>query len=927
MARSTRPQVARAAWIGALVWALSACSGETPQSLIASAKTYADKGDLKAATIQLKSALRLDERSVEARLLLGQTLMDTGDVVNAAVELEKALVQGAPRDIALPLVVRALMLAGEAKRVVNTYANERLTDPLAQASVKSSVASAWLALGDKVKAQAVLEQALQVKPDFAAGLVLQARLLASQGDVKGAQAAIERATEGSGSGRAEAWAVKGDLINAAQGDPKLAEAAYRKSIEIDPRQVPAHAGLIASRLRAADLEGAKKQTDALRTAWPKHPMTAFVEAQIAYQQRDFVRARERAQALLKVLPSHVGVLQLAGAIEGESGSLFMAENYLAKALQLAPEVAYARRALARVLSRQGQAERALTTLAPLVGPSSVDAEALTIAGEALLKRENPLEAEAYFERAAKIAPNDEKVLTMLAMSHFARGNVEAGFTELEGVARKGKALIAEQAIISARLKRREFDAALAAVDIIESKTSKSAATAELRGRIELARPNFVAARSAFELAAKLDPSLYAATANLAAIDVAENKLDAAQKRLDAAVAADPRNHLALLALAELSLRRDGKVDDTKALYQRAVQASPSSPEPRLKLIEFLIQKRLFKETLTAAQEASAALPQDLMMLDIVGQAQMAAGDTEQAINSFRRLAAANTKSSVAYLRLSDLFKAAGQKEQAEAALKRALEIEPENTTAQASLLALLTRSGRSADALAFARGLQQRAPAKAGGYLAEGAFHRQMKAPEAALAAYRKGATASRDPMLTRVIYDFLLEQRRQREAAQTSEAWERGRAYDPNADMQFALIDIKHKELGSAETRLARVVKAQPKNLAALNNLAWMLATRGQGEAVTYARRAVELAPNNAAVLDTLGLSLAAARQYDEALKVQRRATELTPAAHDLRLNLAGMALKAGRKDLARPELERLQALGSKYPRQAEVAQLSKDL
>ncbi|MCK7494429.1 MAG: hypothetical protein MZW92_27045 [Comamonadaceae bacterium] len=111
--------------------------------------------------------------------------------------------------------------------------------------------------------------------------------------------------------------------------------------------------------------------------------------------------------------------------------------------------------LARILAARASPDRALLTLAPLIGPDSLDSEALTIAGEAQLKRESPLEAEAHFERAAKIAPDDEKVRTMLAMSHFARGNVDVGFSTSWRVSpRWGKSLFAEKAIISARLKRR-----------------------------------------------------------------------------------------------------------------------------------------------------------------------------------------------------------------------------------------------------------------------------------------------------------------------------------------------------------------------------------------------------------------------------------------------------------------------------------------
>lgn len=904
----------------------AACSSDTPQSLVASGRAYAEKGDHKAAVIQFKSALRLDPQAVEARTLLGRALATAGDHPGAALELEKALAQGASPDVLLPELMQALKESDQSRRIVD-LPSQTLKDPLAQASVQSVVAGAWMRLGDTERAEAAIARALEARPDFAGALVLRAQRLAAAGDLPAAAAAIDAAAAGSGGGRAEAWAMKGDLAGLRPDGQADAEAAYGQALELDPRLVKGHAGLIAIRLRANDLAGAERSAAALRSAWPSHPMTAFVDAQIAYQRRDLPKARERVQMLLKTVPDQIGVLQLAGAIESELGSIFTAETYLQRAVGLAPGLPNARRALARVLSRQGQIDRTLQVLAPLLGPQSNDADALILAGEAQLKRGSPLQAEQLFQRAARLAPGDEKAMTMLAVSHLARGDAASGFALLEDLARTGKALLADQALVSARLKRREFDAAVAAIDAMERKSARSAATVELRGRIELARPDHKAARQAFEEALRLDPSLFVATSSLASIDVAENRLDAAQARLQASVAQDPRNHLALLALADLSQKREAPTEETRVLLQRAVQAAPDRAETHVRLMEFLLRKRLFRETLTAAQEAAAALPQDPGLLDVVGQAQMAAGDLEQALKSFQRLAVANDRSPTAYLRMAELHRVSNERERAETALKRALEIDPDHVDAQASLLALLTLSGRTDEALAFARGLQRRAPDRAGGYLAEGAFHQQMKAPDLALAAYRSGMAATKDPVLARVAYDQLLKSGRRSEARTLIASWERSRPYDPAEAQQVAAVEVRHKELASAEQRLARVVKEQPENLVASNNLAWLMTQRGDPGAVAMARRAAELAPNNPAVLDTLAGALAASRRFDEALAVHKRALDLSPGSHDLRLSYAGLALKAGRLDVARAEVERLRALGTAYGRQADVEKLGRGL
>ena len=78
-----------------------------------------------------------------------------------------------------------------------------------------------------------------------------------------------------------------------------------------------------------------------------------------------------------------------------------------------------------------------------------------------------------------------------------------------------------------------------------------------------------------------------------------------------------------------------------------------------------------------------------------------------------------------------------------------------------------------------------------------------------------------------------------------------------------------------------------RPDWLEALNNLAWLLATRPDAkfrngpEAVPLAAHAVQLTKtNNPGALDTLGAALAEAGRFSEAVNAARRASELAAAA-----------------------------------------------
>ena len=90
----------------ALAMALSAIvltgCGQSPEQMVGSAKEYLAKNDRNAAIIQLKNALQENPNLGEARLLLGRSQLQVGDVAAAEKELRKALELKVPVDQVAP---------------------------------------------------------------------------------------------------------------------------------------------------------------------------------------------------------------------------------------------------------------------------------------------------------------------------------------------------------------------------------------------------------------------------------------------------------------------------------------------------------------------------------------------------------------------------------------------------------------------------------------------------------------------------------------------------------------------------------------------------------------------------------------------------------------------------------------------------------
>lgn len=907
---------------------LAACGSESVESLLASGKAHAAKREHQAAVIQFKSALQMDPQSSEARYLLGKSLLDASNPTAAIVELSKALDQRADASKVVPELARAYLLTGEYKKITTLYGELTLPDARAQAALKSTVATAWAAQGNRAQTLAAVDAAIKAVPDFPPALVLQARIEAGRGQYEKATQLVTQALKLDES-LYDAWLLKGELLAYVSKDDKAAVEAFRKALSIEPAYIAAHLALVSDRIRARDLDGAQAQAEQLRKVLPKHPQTVYLDAQLAFWKKDFKKARELSQALLRAMPDNTDVLQLAGAVEAQLGSLVVAESHFAKVLQLKPQMYVSRRNLAQVYLQLGQPAKTLETLQPALAASAPDASVYAMAGTAQLALGNAALAEQAFRQAVALQPDHTRVRTALALTHLSRGNADLAFSELQTIAgESGKDTFADQSIISARLSRREYDEALAATNAMLAKDGGKASTLELRGRVQRLRKDFAAARADFEQALKVDPSLFAATVSLASLDMLEKKPEQARKRLEASLQAEPRNHYARLALADLRLREGSSVAEVKNLLADGVKLAPTDPALRLSLIDLLVKKRQYKEALAAAQDAASALPNDLRVLDALGRAQIEAGDTEQALSTFRRLADANQRSAVPYLRLANVYAASNRKPAAEGALRKALEVEPDSAAAQQALADLMLSTGRPREAIALARKMQEQRPRVVTGYALEANAHLRQKNVEPALAAYRKGlAVKDHDPELARQYYLTLQRNGRRAEGDRFGAEWLKAHPDDLFFDYQVAVTALRRADYEQTETRLRRIVQLRPDYTRALNNLAWVLATRGKPGGTAYAQRAVELAPGEPEFMDTLALTLLVDKQPAKALEVQKRVVELQPAEPAYRLSLARIAIEAGDKALARSELDRLKALGASYPQQSEVTALAQKL
>jgi len=904
---------------------LVGCGGQSATQLVESGKARMQKKEYKAASIEFKNALQKDSSLVEARFLLGKALLESGDPQGAWVELSKAREAGYSNDELVPPMAATLILRGQVDKFVSEYADVELTVPKRQAELKAALATAYGAQGKYALARTAADAALQADPNNVVAQLAVARLLLISGDKAGALAQIEQARKAQPDS-ASPWLARAETLQLSGADTAEVMAAYHETLKREPTNLQAHIAIFSLLSKQRDLAGMDQQLADLKKAVPGTPYINYFGATLALERKDLKTALENAQQLLKMAPDSPRFLHLAGVIEYERGAYQQAAAHLGKAVSVGPLSPVATRTLlARSLLRAGDPRKALTAVQPLLDAKTpLPADVYSVAADVYLQLGNGEAAKKMYASAVKANPGDARGRTALALAEISEGRTERALTELKSIAASADgANEAEIVMVMAHIRSGRFNDALTVLDAMERKQPGKPQAPFFRGRIEQSLGHRDKARELYEQSISRQPSYLPATMAVAALDQEDGKPAVVVSRFEKLVAADPLSANALMALISARARAGAKADDIQAQLEAAVKRFPDVDSPRLALVANLLERGEPKAALQAATEGVARFPEDPKFVEVQGLAELAAGDLNQAAQSFSKMAALQPNSVGPLMRMVDVHAARKDVPAAISQLRKVLVVKPDYLPAQVRLVTLLSRSNKMDEALALAKGIQAQSPGEPQGWTFEGDLQASKGNGAAAISAFKTSFAKRPAEETVLKLHRALIVAGQTAEADKLEADW---LSKHPDASM-FSLYlgdqAMSRKDFARAEPHYRRVLAIQPANVIALNNLAWLLHRSGKPGALEMSEKALALAPNSDAVLDTVAEIQAAAGHLDKALTMQRRAIQLAPEQPMHRLHLAQYLVTNGQKAQAKQELQALAELGTSFPRQDEVQKL----
>lgn len=901
---------------------ISGCNRETSASLVSDAKAYQQKGDTKAALIQLKNAVAKSPEDAEIRLTLAALYNETGDAVSAEKEYRKAISLGATADKTIPGLAQALQAQGEFKKVIEeTEAESGKGNP----ALLVNRGNAFLALGQADQAKAAFEAALAAKPGDGSALLGLAGHAFSQKDVEAGNRFADEAVAKDPK-NPDVWMYKG-MLAGRTGKPDAALVAYDQVLTLKPNHRSANIEKAYLEIGMGKFDAAKADIEAARKVAPSSLVVTYTQALLDFTQGKNELAMESVQKVLRVAPEHMPSVLLAGAIQLNLGQLEQAEQNLKKYLEKFPDTLYARKLLASTQLRASHPADAAATLEPALKSAAQDPQLLALAGESYMQVRDFNKATEYFEKATELSPQTASLRTSLGLSKLGQGDKEQGLSDIEkAAALDPKSQQAGIALVRTALGLKQYDKALAAVDALEKQQPDNAIVHNLKGGVYLAKNEPAAARAAFAKSAQLQPNYFPSVANLAQLDLTEKKFDDARKRLEAFLQTDKKHIGAMTALAELATLQ-GQTAQATTWLEKASTENPEMPEPAMRLAAQYLKVGEKTKALTLTRKLQTANPTNPDLLDQLGQAQIANNDAAGALESYSKLVNVVPKSAKAQLRLASVHMLLKNEAAAAEDIKRAIALDPDNLQAQLAQIDLALRKGKHDEALAVARKLQKGNPTSPAGFLVEADILMSQKKVEPALRAYEQAYALGKSPQLLVKLGQALRAAGKDKDADARVTQFLKDHPGEPLATMYAAETLMAAKQFKPAIAHFESLIKTNPANVVALNNLAWAYQQEKDPRALATAEAAYKLAPQNPSIMDTLGWILVEKGDLKRALPVLEQAISRAPDANDIRYHLAFGLHKAGDKAKARKEIEQALANGKPFAQADDARALLKQL
>jgi len=867
---------------------VSCSEKETASTHINKAKTYITQNKLDEGIIELKNAIKQEPKNAEARFLLGKLYLQQGSAFEAVKELEKAKKLKYTNHKTIPLLARAYMLINSDDDILalNEQASKLPDEVRIQFLAYKTLAA--LRTENTELAKETEKFANDLSNSNSYSLLASTYLYLSENKLEFAKAKIVKLLETS-QNIPDALMLKGQ-IDTALGNHDEAIKSYLKYAKLQPKSGVVSLFLADAYLNEKKFDEAEEYADSILSQIPNQPLAHYIKAVTRFENKDFKLASKHAEQAFLVDFNTPKLRLVAGASAFYQNNFEQSYYHLGMLIKHLPADHPAKKMFAISQLQLGLVSEITETLGGFTAQTKSDAQFLSTLS---------------FQLAEIGAVEDAKVLANKATLNNESGNAEekarSGLLKLmlndptaiesleSAITLKPDMLEAELALAAVAVKANDFDKALEIAMKLEGKYPDKPASYNVMASVYLKQGKTDFAKKALNKSLALQPKNFFALPQLIDLNMGAGNTTEVKRLSKLALDYFPDNTRVLKQ--QYAISRTDEVNRKQATQRvKALYASDKSNIAFGELYsEVLLDYKKYKEAIKVINgyPVSIQLPKKVWQLKVFAQRKVNSG--EPLISMLELWSKTNPYHVEPILLLVDFYLKSKNLQKALSVIEDGLVAnKASNSLLKIAKMQTLLDGRKLSQAKSFYK------------EFASGDMNKKIIDGMKGRILLLENKFAQATPLLLSFYTTFPSSQ-----AVMLLAVSHKGEGHTDNAIATLKVYLVEHSNDNNVRSLLANyyletapeksiplyeaMLAVQPNNIMFLNNLAWLnLEDHNLQLALKYSASAIELAPNHPSVLDTRGMVLFKSGERKLALKVLKKAYELSKGQDiDTALNL----------------------------------------
>jgi putative PEP-CTERM system TPR-repeat lipoprotein len=861
--------------------AITACSEHVSvESHLENAKQYLLENKINESIIELKNAIRADSKSAEARFLLGKIHLNLGDGVAAVKELERAYQLKYVANKVIPLLARAyilvegdidvLALSEAATQLDNKQKSHFLAyKTLAELrSEKNEQAKESVALAQSIAKESLYTMLALAYVELSENNYDEVKVLTSRILIMDTK-------------QVDAIMLQGQVAMMTKDYQQAAES-FKAFLNLQPRSGIVQLLLADALLKSGQDSEAEKYADAILVKIKSQPFAHYIKAIVAFNAKDFAKASEHAEIALSADFNQFNLKLVAGASAFYLKNWQQSHRHLTAVVKHLPKGHQARRMLAVAQLELGLVDEISATIGDFDDSQAGDSQFLSSLSYKLLEL-------GATEEARRLLAKNETATLNNAGANARQGilklmmNDPSGIQDLQDAVKLDPEFIeAELALAYAALQSDDIETAREIATKWQVKYPEKSGGYNLMASIAIQESKYLEAEQALKQSLVITPdNIFALTEQLR---VARQQKDESlsKQRADYLIVLAPKNNKVLRQYFGV-YRNEMALTKLRSAYQ----IDKTDVKKATLVAEAMISLAKYKEAeaiLTSLVD-TPKLPKRYWQLVVFNyKKQQKVEKVKSTLESWLKVSPYHIEPVVL---LTDFYANSGNNERALNVVKRGLDYHKDNIVLQLVKMQLLLNSKKIILAKKHYKLL---ALVDINDALKQGFLGRIYLLEE-------KYAQAV--PKLTMLYQVYPSSQNavylasahlNNKDKAEAVKVLEHYLTIDPEQSRIKTMLAgvYLQGDTNKAIVVYEDVVKKDPKNIIAHNNLAWLYLDQGQTEkALEHAQEAFALAPHIVNIVDTYGKVLLKSGDKKAALKYASKASDIVKGKDiDIQLN-----------------------------------------